>query len=312
MIRYGRGKLLIIGIILLAFGIAILAANRPERAGGIAGELVETSAVSPENEGRLVIVSGTPQLAGGGIIIDAEAGLQVENTVFYSRMPMQKVYVRKSRQVVVDKGEDKISPNDDITETEYYVVLDWIPADTERDAVVNGSYGSYENPPKISLSAFHATGDLRIAGFKISPADVFGYITTKEAGFTQEELGEACGGYIRKSEINLRAVADESGYGMLSSGDEIGDVHVNFTYETLEGADPVTVIGRQRGDQIVFEEDDAVSQSEHIRPGIVSREEFLASITAEDASSRKYGIAGIVLGAVLILLSINWKRKKSA
>ena len=55
-----RPKLLIAGVLVMAFGLAMFSANRAERVGEVADELVEASAVLPENEGKLVIVSGTP------------------------------------------------------------------------------------------------------------------------------------------------------------------------------------------------------------------------------------------------------------
>ena len=70
----------------------------------------------------------------------------------------------------------------------------------------------------------------------------------------------------------------------------------------------MTVIGRQSGDRIVFEDDELVSEAERVRPGTVSREEFLYSITSEDASSRKYGVGEMVVGVILCLLSLNWRR----
>lgn len=90
---------------------------------------------------------------------------------------------------------------------------------------------------------------------------------------------------------------------MLSSGDDIGDVRVTFSYTTLEGAEPVTVIGRQRGDKLVFEENDLVSESEHTRPGTVSKEEFVASLAAEDKRSSIIGIVVLVVGVVITVLS---------
>lgn len=300
-------KVLIAGLAIVAFGIAVLLSNGAERAEKVADELVQASAVSPENEGKLVIVSGTPELVNGGVIVDEEAGLRVENAIHYSRVPYQQVYALEKREVVVDRGEDKLSKDDDKTKTEYYVVRTWINADQKRDAVISATSGQYENPPAIPLSAYHASGDLRLSGFQISSSDVFDYIHTKIAGFTKEELNEACGSYITRSEIGLRAVTDEDGDGVLSSGDEIGDVHVLFSYETLEGADPVTLIGRQRGDKVVFEDDDPISDSEHVQPGVVSKEEFVDLITAEDASSRRIGIIAVVIGAIVLLLSLDWR-----
>lgn len=300
-----RPKLLIAGVAIVAFGLAVLCANGSERTERVADELVAASSVLPENEGRLVIVSGTPQLADGGVIVDEEAGLQVQNAVSYSRVPLQKVYEKRSREVVVDYGEDKLSEDDDVKETEYYVVQTWIGADHKRDASIDVTAVHYENPSRVRLSAHYALGDLRVSGFSVSAGDVSRYLQTEDCWFTREELEQACGPYIAHSELALRAVSDEDGCGMLSTGDEIGDVHVLFSYETLEGAEPVTIVGRQRGDEIVLEEDDLVSEAEHIQPGVVSREEFVDAITSEDASSRKIGIGALVLGAVVILFALD-------
>ena len=208
---------------------------------------------------------------------------------------------------MVSKGEDKQSPYDDVKETRYYVAADWIYAGQKRDEAVSGSTGQkYENPPPADLSACHASGDLRLSGFRISFADVGDYIRTEKNGFTPEELEQSCGGYMRNSGIGLQAVADSYGSGMLSSGDEIGDVHIYFSYETLKEASPVTVIGRQRGDRLVLEDTGPVDERERIRPGLVSRQEFLSSVVSEDASSRIYGIVFLALGFVLLTLSILW------
>lgn len=299
-------KALVIGLVIVGFGVAMVCANRPERAQDVADELIEATSVLPENEGKLMMVSGTPYLADGGVIIDEEAGLQVQNALYYGRIPYQKVYVERSREVVVDKGEDKVSPDDDITRTEYYVAQDWIGASHKRDTVVSSTSNRYENPPALNLNAFHASGDLRVADFKISYADVSDYIQSENGSFSKEELAASCGTYITKSEIDLQAVENEYGHGMLSSGDDIGDVHVTFSYTTLEGAEPVTIIGRQRGDKLVLEDDDLISDSEHTRPGIISKEEYVASLKAEDKESSIIGIVVLIVGAVVTLLSFEW------
>lgn len=301
-------KALIIGLVIAGFGIAILFANKPERTQSIADELVEVTTVLPENEGKLVMVSGTPRLADGGVIVDKDTGLRVENALYYSRIPYQKVYALRQREVVVDKGEDKISTIDDKKETEYYVAETWINADQKRDAVISRTSVRYENPPALHMSAYHASGDLRVSDFSISYPDVSDYVQGENGSFTQEELADACGTYIIRSEIDLKAVTSEYGHGMLSSGDDIGDVHVTFSYTTLAGAEPVTIVGRQRGNRLVLEEDDLVSESEGVQAGSVSKDEFVASLATEDASSRRIGIIGIVLGIAVVLLSFNWGR----
>ena len=181
----------------------------------------------------------------------------------------------QNTDIRIDEGEDKTSTLDDVTKTEYYVVQKWVLANSKRDAVISNDFKRYENPPAINLDALYESADLRIADFRIKPSDVSRYIQTKRGGFPADYLQDACAGYIKRSEIDLQAVTDENGYGMLSNGDDIGSVHVNFAFETLESAEPVTVIGRQSGDRIVFEDDELVSEAERVRPGTVSREEFL-------------------------------------
>ena len=74
-------KALIAGLIIAGFGVAMLLANKPERAQSVADELVEATSVLPENEGKLVMVSGTPELVDGGKLVDEETGLKVENAL---------------------------------------------------------------------------------------------------------------------------------------------------------------------------------------------------------------------------------------
>jgi len=149
-------------------------------------------------------------------------------------------------------------------------------------------------------------GDLRLAGFKISAGDVSPYLHKSTGTFTPEELAATCGEYIVRSELDLKVVERKDGDGMLSTGSDIGDVQVLFSYQKLDKADPVTLIGRQQGDELVLVEDDIVSKLEQVQEGTVSREEFLDSISSEDASSRMIGIGFTVVGAVLLIYSLGF------
>lgn len=301
-----RPKLLIASIVIVALGIAMALANSEDRAKKVAGELVEASSVEPQNEGKLVIISGTPELADGGVIVDEETGLQVSNAISYSRVPYQKVYKEESREVVVDRGEDKLRDFDDKTRTEYHVVEAWINADSSREPYVSGDGARHENPEPVNLPAYHKMGDLRLAGFKISAGDVSPYLHHSTGTFTPEELATTCGEYIAHSELDLKVVERKDGDGMLSTGSDIGDVQVLLSYQRLDSADPVTLIGRQQGDELVLVEDDVVSELEQVQAGAISREEFLDSITSEDSSSRMIGIGFIVVGAILLVFSLGF------
>lgn len=301
-----RPKLLIASIVIVALGIAMALANSEDRAKKVAGELVEASSVEPQNEGKLVIISGTPELADGGVIVDEETGLQVSNAISYSRVPYQKVYKEESREVVVDRGEDKLRDFDDKTRTEYHVVEAWINADSSREPYVSGDGARHENPEPVNLPAYHKMGDLLLAGFKISAGDVSPYLHHSTGTFTPEELATTCGEYIARSELDLKVVERKDGDGMLSTGSDIGDVQVLLSYQRLDSADPVTLIGRQQGDELVLVEDDVVSELEQVQAGAISREEFLDSITSEDSSSRMIGIGFIVVGAILLVFSLGF------
>lgn len=53
--------------------------------------------------------------------------------------------------------------------------------------------------------------------------------------------------------------------------------------EPLEKAEIVTMGGRQKGNNIVIDEQDGVDKTEHIFSGIISKEQYIDSITSEDA-----------------------------
>ena len=285
-------------------------ANSNDRAGAIAKEIVEAASVDPQNEGKLVMVFGTPELADGGVLADEETDLTVKNALYYGRIPMQKVYAERTREVVVDKGEDKVSAVDDVTKTEHYVVETWINADQSRAEVIDSTAVRYENPKPVNLSAYHKTGDLRVAGFKVSTAEVIEALTSSNHGFTPDELAKSCGEYITRSELPLVPTVNENGNGILSTGNDIGDVQVSFTYETLDSAEAVTIIGRQKGDTLTLEDDDVVSMSEHVHLGKLTKDEFLSDISDSDATDRKIAIGFIVVGAVLLIFSLGFIRRR--
>ncbi len=304
MLKKYRRIIIIINVILLPFNIAILNANKPSRTAGIAEALMETNVVLPENEGKLVMVSGTPTLENDGTIIDEEAGLQVTNAVMYTRQPYQLVYVLKKEEVVVDKGEDKLSDVDDKKELRIYVASDWIFADEKRKEIIRYGLKKYKNPPAIDMSHLYASNDMRIGEFLCSATDI-SYKKTKEAYFTKEELEKNCKEYIKNTGLNLKVIEDgDLKRGKLSSGNKIGDVKVLISYTTLESVEPVTIVGRQSGNTIVIDEAEGVNTQEHVLRGIVSKEEYVAFISREDAQSRKIAIVSIVVLLIALALTV--------
>ena len=134
---------------------------------------------------------------------------------------------------------------------------------------------------------------------------------TKEHGFTTEEIENNCKDYISNLVMNLKVVPkDSNNFAMLSNGDEIGNIHVEFYYGTLENIKPLTVIGRQEGNKIVFDEKEKLSDSEHVYDRILSKAEFIKEISDEDTESRGIGFGSLIIGVVGILLTLSFKRRK--
>ena len=298
-----RVILFIAGLVILGFGMAISDANKSERVENIADQLVETTVVSPENEGKLIILSGIPQLVEDADVVDAYAGLQTNDVVRYDRRPEQKVYAIVEEEVVVDEGEKPLDTSDDITKIQEVVRAVWGSANYQHEDV--DFYDTiYENPPKAELDELYVSHDYYIGDFKIEPLDVYKQIETERFGFSEAELSDLRDRYMRDTGINLEIVKDGiDGDFMLVSGDKIGDIRVKVYYDKMKKTGSVTIVGRQHGDRIVLEEDDIVEEHEQVHAGEMSRKEFLSAISGEDKTSRVIGTVFSAAGAVILVLS---------
>ncbi len=323
MIKEGRGKLLIAGLVILFFGIAILSANRAERTDQIAEELVETATLSRENEGKLILLAGTPGLKAPAGVTDEGAGLSVEGDILhYGRRPLMKVYISRKEQVPIEKD----NYGNYTYETWEVLGTMWGSANiAHEDVFINGLLrsddrdvdgnryptGTFENPPPVEMDEFRVRHDLYIGEFKVDYSDVSSYVDTETAGFTKTQLEPVRDKYEQETGIRFEILENDNGYAFLSTGNEVGDLRVEIDYAKVTGAKPVTLIGRQQGDRLVLE-DDIVSEAEQVQAGIISRQEFLGAASKEDASSRWIGIGFIAAGAVLSALSLNFgKREKT-
>ena len=317
--------MLIAGLLILCFGIAILSANKAERAEKITDELVETTTLSPENEGKLIILAGTPEIKGNTDVTDEAAGLKAEGAVlWYARNPLMKVYYESREQIVVERK--KTINDDDIVETWDVVRTMWGDPDLKREDVkINGLLrssdydadgklyptGTFKNPDPVSMDSFRVSNDLYIGGFKVNFSDIIKYAETEKHGYTEAQLEKIRAKYSQDIGAAFDIVTNKEGFAFLSTGDEVGDLRVEISYALLKNAEPVTLVGRQRGDSLVLEEDDIVSEAEQVQAGIISRKDFLKAIAKEDTTSRYIGIGFAILGAILTAFSLNiWKRKK--
>ena len=299
---------IICGIMVFA-GISVKTAYSEQRTEDIANNLVETREVLPENEGKLIFISGTPTIENDGVIIDKEANLQVKNAIEYDRRVLQHVYVEKSKEVVIDKGEDKVSTHDDKKKTVYYVEHEYIPAAADREDEISNGGHVYKNPPKVDLNGYFKMNNLCFGEFKLKDdVDVLKYAETKLRGFTEEEINKNCQDYIASLGADFKVLPRENNeYAYISNGDELGNIHVAFYYTTLESIKPVTVIGKQEGNSIIFDNSYDLEKKEHVYEGILSKDDFINKLSKGDASARKGGTIALVIGVIGILSTLGGK-----
>lgn len=291
--------------ILLIFGTTIFY-NRLDEIGN---KLVETKSVLPENEGKLVIVSGTPTLENGGVIVDKEAGLQVKNAIYYYRRPYQNIYVKKSKEVVRKVKDKKTGSFYDEKETETSIESEWVLSTQKRDKVLFHWGSVYKNPPAVNLSSYYSKNDLKIGEFLFDSRELASstkYVEAESRGFTKEELDNNCKEYIKKVGMNLKTV-DDGKFSSLSNGSKIGDIRIKFSYQVLKKTNPVTIVGRQEGNRIVTDNKEGLRQDEHIKEGIVSKDEYLKWLTSEESELKKISTILVVIAIIGILLTLSPK-----
>ena len=282
---------IICGILVFA-GISVKTAYSEQRTEDIANSLVETREVFPENEGKLIFISGTPTIENDGVIIDKEANLQVKNAIDYDRRVLQHVYVEKSKEVVIDKGEDKVSTHDDKKKTVYYVEHEYIPAAADREDEISNGGHVYKNPPKVDLNGYFKMNNLCFGEFKLKDdVDVLKYAETKLRGFTEEEINKNCQDYITSLGADFKVLPRENNeYAYISNGDKLGNI-----------------IGKQEGNSIIFDNSYDLEKKEHVYEGILSKDDFINKLSKGDASARKGGTIALVIGVIGILSTLGGK-----
>jgi hypothetical protein len=298
----------IICSILLIFGISVLIANSKERTDKITGRLIETKSVSPENEGKLIIVSGTPTLANDGVIVDKEMGFQVNNAISYTRMPYQKIYLEEKKEVIYKVKDKDTNKYREEKKIEVTIEKAWVSLNRERKKKLFSGTKVYTNPPvPNNIDYYIARNDMCIGEFIFTPSSkILELAEIKSNRFPKEELDN----YANKLGMDLKTVELKNGYYMLKNGDDIGSIKIHFSYDTLVNMKPITIIGRQEGNRIVFDEKNGIEGDEYFQDRIVSKNEYLKSISSEDASSRKIGFNFTMVGIIGILLTISFKNSK--
>ena len=213
------------------------------------------------------------------------------------------------RDYIVDKGEDKVSTHDDKKETVYYVEHEYIYANSDREDEISNGGHVYKNPPKVDLNGYFKMNNLCFGEFKLKDdVDVLKYAETKLRGFTEEEINKNCQDYIASLGADFKVLPREKNeYAYISNGDELGNIHVAFYYTTLESIKPVTVIGKQEGNSLIFDNTFDLAKQEHVYEGILSKDDYIKMLSKDDTSTRKGGTIALVIGVIGILSTLGGK-----
>ncbi|KAM6214675.1 transmembrane protein 43 [Rhynchocyon petersi] len=194
--------------------------------------------VAPENEGRLVHIIGALQTSK--LLSDPNYGVHIPAVKLRRQVEMfQWVETEESREYTED-GQTK-------TETRYSYNTEW------RSEIVNSKNFDREighkNPSAMAVESFTATAPfVQIGRFFLSAG-----LIEKVDNFKPLSLAK-----LEDPHVDIIRRGDFFYHSENPKYPEVGDLRVSFSYAGLSGNDPnlgpahvVTVVARQRGDQLV-------------------------------------------------------------
>ena len=277
--------------------------NSPKHADYLDEIMVETDGkILPENEGKLVLVSGTPYIANDGIVVDEEYGIELRRALSYERNPRQLVYELK-KETTVDEGD----PNDiydDKTTTRYYIGTTWITATAERDKVVEYGGKKKENPRPAKLESYYAGNPLMIGEFEVKASDFAKTVKTETIFFSKEQLERDCKEWMESNRIYDFTVEETTaGNGFITTGNDIGDIRIWIDYNVVTDSKPSTIIGKQVGNAIEAY-GEGLDEEYHVLQGIVTKEEYISELKKTDAGDRKACVVVIVIFSLILAVML--------
>ncbi|XP_077849654.1 transmembrane protein 43 isoform X5 [Macaca mulatta] len=194
--------------------------------------------VAPENEGRLVHIIGA--LRTSKLLSDPNYGVHLPAVKLRRHVEMyQWVETEESREYTEDGQVKK--------ETRYSYNTEW------RSEIINSKNFDREighkNPSAMAVESFTATAPfVQIGRFFLSPG-----LIDKVDNFKPLSLSK-----LEDPHVDIIRRGDFFYHSENPKYPEVGDLRVSFSYAGLSGDDPdlgpahmVTVIARQRGDQLV-------------------------------------------------------------
>ncbi|MDO4459189.1 MAG: hypothetical protein Q4C42_03745, partial [Clostridia bacterium] len=267
--------------------------------------------VLPENEGKLVIVSGKPEPQEQKTLFDDDFGVSVDGAYCLDREIFQKRYhIEEEKEEYVTFDKDK---NREVSYTyTKNLVSSWDPigGDFEDKVYYKGDY--YYNEPRPDITCKNSYNPINIGEFEFN-IHSFGSIVNYETIYP--EVSDISGGYL--DSIGEYHVAERSnGGGYFSTGDSIGDIHVMISAHVYDDEFPViTRIGMQKDNRIVAYDNFRLTGIDEIIEGELTREEYLAGYSESMSKNRTLNIvficiwcAGIVFFTIRLIKSIK-KRK---
>jgi len=282
--------------------------NTEEHAATLEDLLVVTDGtIKPENEGKLVLATGTPYIENDGILRDEEMGITVENAVSYSRVPYEKIYYIEVTTTVLK--HDLNDPNDDETKVNKRLTTVWEDMDEEWPMQLKHDGKTYQNPEKLDYHSFYANNYLLVGDFKLLPNQFGSVVQTKPFTISEDQLLSSTKDWLDSATGQGFTVERLSnGGGRLSNGDAIGSVHIACEYSVLDKTAPLTVIGKQEGDRIVTYDLNGFDEF-YVYSGEITKEDFINDVSETDSGDRTACVIVMVISVLVIVGCLAVERK---
>lgn len=267
--------LLVLGAALIALSVKGLTDIPRQKAVLEQAVYLEEPVVLPENEGKLVILHGVPELLSP--VYDEELKLTLQTIKAYR---YREVYKQTSASSKDKKWE-------------------WVPSG-QTTLVGEAKLGEFELDEAL-LTAFPAEGHYE----DFDPAETAEYSLYYPSIGSQQLYVLPEGGYYAdaKTTSTDEAQRDQRAARELASLTE-GQSAYYYRFYPLDGGEEMTVAGVQQGNRLVKDE----TVGAIVRTGVATREKVLSSNSTSLAAG---SAVFLVLGALLILLALC-KAKKTA
>lgn len=279
--KIGKIILLVLGVALISLGVKNIIALPAQEAMLEAAVYLDEPTVLPENEGKLVIIHGVPEMTEPAF--DEELGLTINATKAYR-------YAEEYKLISSEKLLYKYN---------------W-QSRGQKGIVGEASLGGFALDTKI-LNAFGA--DSEYADFDMAELSATGYVTshglTTEGAVTQR-LWVIVGGtyyydaFEYSGNTDFPHVEREIAKGIA----EEREGAKAYAYKVYTGNQEKTIAGIQQDNRLVTDE----TLGPIVRDGVLTKDQVLSANTNGLIGG---GIAFLLIGAVLVFLGIRKPKAKT-